>query len=130
MPREIIHTTGAPASPYFSQAVKAGPFVYLSGITGVDPATGKLAGSTIADQARQAIENCRAILRAANSDLDDVVEVQILLTRPEDFAALNAVYAGFFPTEPPARSVAKLGVDVPNLLVSIKMTAYVAESGV
>ena len=127
MPREIIHTSSAPGSPYFSQAVKAGPFIYLSGITGTDPATSKMAGSTIEDQTRQSIENCRTILRAANADLDDVVDIQVLLARPEDFAGLNAVYAEFFPTEPPARSVCKLGVEVPNLLVSIKMTAYVEE---
>jgi 2-iminobutanoate/2-iminopropanoate deaminase len=56
-----------------------------------------------------------------------VVEVQVLLARPDDFAGLNEEYAKFFPSEPPARSVAKLGVELPNVLVSIKMTAVLSE---
>jgi 2-iminobutanoate/2-iminopropanoate deaminase len=51
------------------------------------------------------------------------VEVLVLLTRPNDFAGLNEEYAKFFPTDPPTRAVAKLGVELPNVLVSIKMTA-------
>jgi 2-iminobutanoate/2-iminopropanoate deaminase len=82
-----------------------------------------LAGSTIQEQTRQALVNCENILRAAGARLENVVEVLVLLTRPNDFAGLNEEYAKFFPTDPPARAVAKLGVELPNLLVSIKMTA-------
>ena len=123
--KEIIRTDNAPSSPYFSQAVKAGSTIYVSGIVGTDPATSKLAGPTIGEQVRQSLENCRAILRSAGADLDNVVEVQVLLARPEDFAGLNEAYLEFFPSDGPARSVAKLGVEIPNVLVSIKMTAYV-----
>ena len=123
MAKEVIHTTAAPGSPYFSQAVKAGPFIYLSGIAGIDPATNQLAGSTIQEQTRQSFMNCQKILEAAGVGLDDVVEVQVLLATPTDFAALNEEYIKFFPANPPARSVCKLGVELPNLLVSIKMTA-------
>jgi 2-iminobutanoate/2-iminopropanoate deaminase len=125
VPKEIVRTDAAPSSSYFSQAVRAGSTIYVSGITGADPATNQLAGPSIEDQARQSIQNCRTILRAAGADLDDVVEVQVLLARPEDFAGLNEEYLKFFPENPPARSVCKLGVDIPNVLVSIKMTAYV-----
>ena len=125
MAKEIIHTTGAPQSPYFSQAVKAGPFIYLSGIAGLDPTTNQLAGSTIQEQTRQSFLNCQKILEAAGASLKDVVEVQVLLARPTDFTGLNEEYIKFFPKDPPTRSVCKLGVELPNVLVSIKMTAMV-----
>jgi 2-iminobutanoate/2-iminopropanoate deaminase len=125
MAKEIIHTADAPGSPYLSQAVKVGSTIYLSGIVGIDPATKQLHGSTIQEQTRQALKNCQSILLAANARLEDVVEVQILLVTPSDFAGLNEEYSKFFPNNPPARSVCKLGVEIPNLLVSIKMTAVV-----
>jgi 2-iminobutanoate/2-iminopropanoate deaminase len=67
--------------------------------------------------------NCENILRAAGANLENVVEVHVLLAKPTDFAGLNEEYAKFFPTDPPARAVSKLGVELPNVLVSIKMTA-------
>jgi 2-iminobutanoate/2-iminopropanoate deaminase len=124
MPRQIITTEEAPSSPLYSQAVRSGPHIRVSGTVGIDPSTGKLAGDTIQDQTRQALENCRTILRAGGAELDDVVEVGILLTRSEDFEGLNEEYARWFPLEPPARYVARLGVDLPGLLVSIRMTAF------
>jgi reactive intermediate/imine deaminase len=124
MARQIVTSADAPRSALFSQAVKAGPHVYVSGAAGIDPATGDLAGDTIGDQARQALANCEAILCAAGASLDDVVEVGVLLTNPADFAGLNEEYARWFPADPPARYVAKLGVELPGLLVSIRMTAY------
>ena len=126
MSRQVIRTAEAPASPLFSQAVKAGPMIYVSGITGVDPKTNQMAGSTIQEQTRQALINCEAILRAAGASLANVVDVLVLLTRPGDFPGLNEAYAKVFPTDPPARAVAKLGVELPNILVSIKMTAVVS----
>ncbi len=124
MPREIITTGDAPTSPLYSQGVKAGPQVFVSGIVGIDPTTGRLAGGDIVVQTRQALTNCEAVLRAGGAGLDDVVEVGILLTRSADFAGLNEEYARWFASDPPARHVARLGVDVPGLLVSIRMTAY------
>ena len=126
MPRQIITTPNAPSSPLFSQGVKAGPYVFVSGIVGIDPETGSLAGDTIQEQTRQALTNCQAILEAGGAGLDDIVEVRILLTDPADFAGLNEEYARWFPSDPPTRSVAKLGVDVPGLLVSVRMTAFTA----
>ena len=121
--RQIIRTPDAPGSALFAQAIRVGLTVYVSGTTGIDPKTNQLAGPTIQDQTRQALVNCEMILRAAGADLNDVVEVGVLLARPEDFAGLNEAYATFFKTDPPTRYVAKLGVELPNLLVSIKMTA-------
>jgi 2-iminobutanoate/2-iminopropanoate deaminase len=125
MTRQIIRTTDAPSSPLFSQAVKAGSTIYTSGIVGLDPKTNQMAGTTIQEQTRQAIRNCENILRAGGATLDDVVEVHVLLTRPADFAGLNEEYAKFFPADPPARAVSRLGVEIPNVLVSIKMVAIV-----
>jgi 2-iminobutanoate/2-iminopropanoate deaminase len=123
MAKQIIQTPDAPYSTLFSQAIKVGATVYLSGIVGIDPATNRLAGLTIQDQTRQALINCQNILRAAGAELEHVVEVYVLLANSVDFTGLNEEYAKFFPTNPPTRAVAKLGVELPNVLVSIKMTA-------
>jgi 2-iminobutanoate/2-iminopropanoate deaminase len=123
--REIIKTPSAPSSPLFSQAVKAGPHIYVSGLVGVDVTTGKLAGPTIQEQTRQALANCQLVLRAAGAALSDVVEVGVLLSNPTDFDGMNEEYASWFPVDPPARYAAKLGAEIPGLLVSIRMTAFV-----
>jgi reactive intermediate/imine deaminase len=124
MPREIITTADAPGSPLYSQGVKAGPHVLVSGIVGIDPNTGSLAGDTIEEQTRQALANCEAILHAGGAGLEDVLEVGVLLTDPADFTGLNEEYERWFPSDPPTRYVAKLGVNLPGLLVSIRMTAF------
>jgi len=127
MMKQIIRTPDAPSSALFSQAIRVGSTIYVSGIVGIDPGTNQLAGSTIQDQTRQALVNCENILRAAGAKLEDAVEVHVLLARPNDFAGLNEEYAKFFPTDPPTRAVAKLGVELPNVLVSIKMTAVLGD---
>jgi 2-iminobutanoate/2-iminopropanoate deaminase len=123
--REIVATPDAPASPLYSQAVKAGAHVYVSGMVGVDVTTGTLVGATIKDQTRQALANCEAVLRAAGATLEDVVEVGVLLANPGDFAEMNDEYGVWFPDRPPSRYVAKLGVELPGVLVSIRLTAFV-----
>jgi 2-iminobutanoate/2-iminopropanoate deaminase len=121
--RQIIRTSDAPSSPLFSQAIRVGSTVYMSGIAGIDPKTNQLVGLTIQEQTRQALLNCESILRAVDATLANVVDVHVLLARASDFAGLNEEYAKFFSADPPTRAVAKLGVELPNLLVSIKMTA-------
>ena len=122
--REVISTPSAPSSPLYSQGVKAGGHIHVSGLVGIDVSTGNLAGSTIQEQTRQALTNCQAVLQAAGATLEDVVEVGVLLTNPTDFAGMNDEYATWFPAEPPTRYVAKLGVEIPGVLVSIRMTAF------
>jgi 2-iminobutanoate/2-iminopropanoate deaminase len=122
--REVISTPSAPSSPLYSQAVKAGQHIYVSGLVGIDVNTGKLAGATIQEQTRQALSNCETILRAAGATLENVVEVGVLLTNPTDFIGMNDEYATWFPAAPPTRYVAKLGVEIPDVLVSIRMTAF------
>jgi 2-iminobutanoate/2-iminopropanoate deaminase len=126
MTRDIVKSSKAPSSPFLSQGVKAGPFIFVSGTVGTDPSTGQLAGVSIQDQTRQALANCEAILEAAGTGLGDVVEVGVLLSDPSDFAGFNEEYARWFPQDPPARYVAKLGVDLPGILVSIRMTAFIS----
>ncbi|HTW15388.1 MAG TPA: Rid family hydrolase [Nocardioides sp.] len=125
MPRQIITTPNAPSSPLFSQAVRAGSQVFISGTTGLDPGTGRMAGGSIEAQTRQSLTNCEAILQEAGGTLDDVVEVGVLLADPNDFTGMNEEYTRWFPSDPPARYAVKLGADVPGLLVSIRMTAWV-----
>ena len=123
--RESISSSEAPGSPLFSQAVRAGQHVYVSGLVGVEVATGKPAGPTIQEQTRQALRNCEAVLRSAGATLDDVVEVGVLLTNPADFSGMNEEYARWFSDPPPARYAAKLGAEIPGILVSIRMTAFI-----
>ena len=99
--------------------------MFVSGLVGIDPGTGSLAGDTIQAQTRQALANCEAVLQAGGARLDDVVEVGVLLTNPADFAGLNEEYGRWFPADPPTRYVAKLGVELPGVLVSIRMTAVI-----
>jgi len=125
MKKQIIRTAEAPSSPLYSQGVRVGSTIYVSGTAGIDAATKGLAGATIQAQTRQALRNCKAVLEAGGATMDDVVQVTVLLANPADFAGMNEEYAKVFATEPPARAVAKLGVELPNLLVSILMTAHV-----
>lgn len=101
----IIHTPNAPAAigPY-SQAVQAGNMLFVSGQIPIDPATGSFAGDDIATQTRQVLTNLKNILEAAGYTCADVVKTTVLLADIGDFAAMNAVYAEFFPENSPARA--------------------------
>ena len=102
---QIIHTEKAPAAigPY-SQAVKAGNLLFVSGQIPIDPATGIFAGEDIVTQTRQSLTNVQAILEEAGYALTDVVKATVLLSDMGDFAAMNGVYAEFFKTDCPARA--------------------------
>ena len=102
---QIIHTPNAPAAigPY-SQAVKTGNMVFVSGQIPIDPATGAFAGEDITTQTRQSLTNVKNILEAAGYSLTDVVKTTVLLADIADFAAMNAVYAEFFTENCPARA--------------------------
>jgi 2-iminobutanoate/2-iminopropanoate deaminase len=123
VPREVIATPEAPQYPSYSQAVKVGNTIYVAGTVGVDVSTGELAGPTIQEQTRQSLLNCQAILRAGGAELSDVVMVQTLLLRPADADGVVEVFEEFFPEVRPPRSVSKLGVDRPGILISNAMVA-------
>jgi len=113
---EIIATEKAPKAlgPY-SQAIKAGGFVWCSGQIPIDPAVNAVTATTIEDQTRQAITNLKNVLEAAGAGLDKVVKTTVFISDMNDFAALNAVYAEMFGDTKPARScvqVARLPKDV------------------
>lgn len=109
MTRHIVHTDQAPAAigPY-SQAVRAGGTVYLSGQIPLDPATGNLVEGDIGAQARRAFDNLQAVCIAAGGTLDQVVRLGLYLTDLGDFAAVNAVMAEYFQAPYPARSTVEV----------------------
>ena len=125
MSKQIVRTEEAPSSPLYCQGVRVGSMVYVWGMAGIDVATKQLAGTTIQEQTRQALRNCRAIIEAGGGKLEDVAQVTVLLADPADFAGMNEEYEKAFAVEPPTRAVSKLGVELPNVLVSIMMTAHV-----
>ena len=113
---ETVSTEKAPKAlgPY-SQALKAGGFVWCSGQIPINPATGAIEAVTIEDQTRQAIENLSNVLAAAGTSLSAVVKTTVFIKDMNDFAALNGVYAEMFGDTKPARScveVARLPKDV------------------
>ena len=112
MPRQPIHSDHAPAAigPY-SQAIRAGDTVYLSGQTPLVPATGQMVEGDIEAQARQAFDNLRAVCVAAGGSFDDIVRLGLYLTDLSDFTRVNAVMAEYFESPYPARST----VEVPAL---------------
>lgn len=105
MSRQSIHSDNAPAAigPY-SQAIRSGDTVYLSGQTPLDPATGLLVEGDIQAQARRAFENLKAVCEAAGGSFDDVVRMGLYLVDLDQFAAVNAVMSDYFSQPYPARS--------------------------
>lgn len=124
MNHKKLQTPNAPAAigPY-SQAIQAGGTIYVSGQLPINPATGEFAGADIRAQARQSLENIKAILAAAGADMAHVVKTTVLLQDMADFSAMNEVYAEYFSEPYPARAafqVAKLPKDA---LVEIEAVA-------
>ena len=123
MTRQIIRTDSAPAAAAYSQAVRAGGLVFVSGQGPFDPASGQVVGSSIQEQTRQCLANVQAILAAAGSSLDQVVSATFILARDEDFAGLNEEWARWFPAAPPARQGARLPVRPGGMKVSVAVIA-------
>lgn len=121
--REVISGADVPGGigPY-SPAVRAGDLLFVSGQPGVDPTTSQPVGPGFPEQARQAFSNLEAVLRAGGSRPELVVNTTILVTDTANFAALNELFAEFFPTEPPARMVMEVPLPM-GLLISIGCVA-------
>jgi len=122
--KQIIATDAAPAAigPY-SQAVDAGSIVITSGQLPIDPATGAFASGGIAGQTRQSLRNVQAVLAQAGLGMENIVKTTVFLQDMDDFAAMNEVYATFFPAEPPARSAVEVARLPRNALVEIEAIA-------
>ena len=103
--RRVVRTERAPAAigPY-SQAIAADGWLFCSGQVALDPATGQLAPGDVGAQTERALQNLQGVLEKAGASLADVVRCTVYLRDMADFAAMNAVYARYFSSEPPARS--------------------------
>jgi 2-iminobutanoate/2-iminopropanoate deaminase len=107
----------------YSQAVKAGGFIFVAGQGPFDPTTGDVVGETIQEQTRQCLTNIEAILVAANSSLNNVVSATFILGEESDFAGMNEEWNKWFPTDPPARQGAKLPIRPKGMKISIAVIA-------
>jgi len=127
--RTAVATDQAPGAigPY-SQAIRAGGFIFASGSLGIDPASGDLVEGGVESQTRQALANLASILEAAGSGLTQVVKTTVFLQSIQDFARMNAVYAEFFPEAPPARSAVEVAALPRGAAVEIEAIALVAEA--
>lgn len=115
-------TAPKPAGPY-SHGIVAGQSIYCAGQVGLDPATGLLAPGGVKAETKQALTNLMGVLSAAGYSAADVVKTTVFLADLADFAAMNEVYATFFPTDPPARST--VGVSLPRgARVEIELVAW------
>jgi 2-iminobutanoate/2-iminopropanoate deaminase len=123
MPKSVVQTDKAPKSPLYSQAVKAGGLVFVSGQGPFDPATGKIVGATIHEQTAQSLRNIQAILEAAGSGVEKIVQATFILVDEADFAGLNEEWRKWFATDPPARQGAKLPISPPGMKISIAVIA-------
>jgi len=121
-----ISTQQAPGAigPY-SQAVRAGDTIYVSGQLPIDPATGAFPSEDIAEQTRQSLENIRSILRAEGADMKDVVKTTVLLKDIAEFGAMNAVYAEFFSKPYPARAAFQVAALPKDARVEIEAVAVI-----
>jgi 2-iminobutanoate/2-iminopropanoate deaminase len=122
--RDIVLTDHGPKpiGPY-SQAIRANGFLYVSGQVALDPKTGQLVGADIRQQTERALENVKGILEAAGSNLHHVVKTTVFLKDMNDFAAMNEVYAKYFPSAPPARSTVQVARLPKDALVEIEVIA-------
>lgn len=123
--KKIISTTAAPAAvgPY-SQAVKAGNFIFTSGQLPMDPVTGTFVEGGVEQQAEQVLKNVKAVLEAAGYSMADVIKATVFATNMGDFAAVNGVYAKFFGKEPPARSFVEVSALPRAALLEIEVVAW------
>ena len=125
MSRQIIKTDRAPGAigPY-NQGVRAGGFLFTAGQIPLDPVTMQVVGATAPEQAKQALLNAQAIVEAAGLTMNDVVKATVFIRDMGQFAAINEVYATFFPGAPPARSVVEVSRLPKDVLVEIELVAY------
>ena len=128
MSKDVVRTEAAPApfqgAPY-SQAIKAGGFVFVSGQLALRPGEKELTGGEIGAQTEQVLANLRAILEEAGSSLDQLVKTTVFLQNLDDFAGMNEVYAKHVGSTPPARSTVEVAKLPSGALVEIEAIALV-----
>lgn len=123
--KKIIFSENAPKpiGPY-SQAVKVGNLVFLSGQIGIDPKTGNLVAGGIVAETRQVMNNIRAVLAEANLTFENIIKVTIFLSNLADFAEVNQIYSEFFPKDFPARSTVGVQALPKGAKVEIEVIAH------
>lgn len=127
--KQAITTKSAPAAiGAYSQAVRAGDSLYISGQLPIDPQTGNFAGTTIEAQTEMSLKNVQAILREAGMDLRDVVKVTVFLNDMDEFAGMNSVYATFFEAPYPGRAAVEVSRLPRDAKVEIEAIAYQEQS--
>lgn len=124
MERQVIHTDRAPKAigPY-SQAIRVGELIFCAGQTPIDPATGNLVEGGIEEQTRCVLQNLTEVVKAAGTSMERVVKTTVFLLDMNDFQRMNAVYAEFFPTNPPARSTVQVARLPKDARVEIELIA-------
>ena len=122
--RKVIHSAKAPKAlgPY-SQGIQTENFVFTAGQIPIDPATGKFAKGGIKEQARQVMENLRAVLEAAETDFSKVVKATVFLDDINNFVPFNEVYGEYFSSEPPARSAFQVAALPMGAMIEVEMIA-------
>lgn len=126
--KEIIETTTAPepVGPY-NQAVIAGSLVFTAGQIAMDPKTGTLEKSDIKVQTSRVIKNLEAVLKAAGTDLSQVIKTTVFLKNMDDFAQMNEVYGQFFQKDSPARSAVEVARLPKDVLIEIECVALIGK---
>jgi 2-iminobutanoate/2-iminopropanoate deaminase len=122
---QISTSEGAAPGGAYSQGLRVGDFVFVSGQGPSNPATGQIAGDSIEEQTAQCLENIKAILEAGGASMNDVVKVSAHLSDLSLFQRYNAVYKTYFPDPKPARTT--VGSDLPGILVEIDAIAYTGD---
>lgn len=124
--KKVIHSDKAPKAigPY-SQAIRANNMVYTAGQVGFDPATMEIVTGGIEAETRQVLTNLKNILEASGSGLEHVVKALVFLQNMADFPKMNAIYAEYFPENPPARSTVEVAALPKGALIEIEVVALV-----
>lgn len=124
--KQVLKTDMAPKAlgPY-SQGIKTGDMIFLSGQLGLDPVTNEFAEGGVAEQTRQSLTNLKNILESAGSSMKNVIKTTVFLNDMNDFQAMNAVYSQFFESDPPARSTVQAAALPKNGLVEIDLIASI-----
>ena len=128
MKKEIVFTDKTPGvvGPY-SQAVKAGNFLFTAGQIALEPGTGKMLNGDVQAETERVLQNLQAVLEAAGTSFDHVVKSTVLLADMADFGAMNEVYGRYLPHNPPARTTYQAGKLPLNAKVEIEMIAVIPE---
>lgn len=111
----------------YSQAIRAGDFIFVAGMGGIDPSTGQMVKGGMREQTKRAIENIKAVLESVGASLNDVAKVTVFLADPEDFNEMNEVYREYFKENPPARSTVAGRIPGKDFLIEIDAIAYIGK---